>query len=161
MHQSAIEQLEKQRLALQACQCTLSDLEESLDRGHGYQSAHDKAKIVVGLAAAKCQLAALQQQHQTYLQSLRQSTPEAVDAWVKLHLAALELILHAPPPLDLGISDKVLPVRQDVAHKTVQEWQEVLTGMRDYVSVNGYFLADYEQQLQALMTTTVASTHAA
>ena len=145
MKQQGIKVLESRRLELAKLHQDLGSMQDYLDRGR--PSSEEQAKVSALMKEKELLLAEREKLYKNHLQALRQAEPDIVSAWVGQHLAVIDAIINTPPS-DLTISEKNLPVRLHVAHKTADEWREVLTGTRNYVHINRYFLADYESRLK-------------
>ena len=146
MKQQMIEVLESQRLELAKLHQDLGSMQDYLDRGR--PSTEEQAEVSALMKDKDLLLAEREKRYKNYLQTLRQTEPDTVSAWVEQHLAVIDAIINTPPPSDLKISEKSLPVRLHVARETAGKWREVLAGTRDYVHINWYFLADYESRLK-------------
>jgi hypothetical protein len=78
------------------------------------------------------------------LRSLRATAPEIVAEWVGWHLEICERILASGPQRG---PDGV--VRVYAAQQALAEWQKVLAGTQDFVSISGYYLSEYSDEVAA------------
>ena len=146
MKQQGIKDLESERLQLAKLHKDLGSMQDYLDRGR--PSSEEQSKVSALMKEKELLLDEREKIYNNHLQILRQTEPNIVSEWVGQHLAVIDAIINTPQSSDMKISEKSLPVRLHVAHKTADEWREVLVGARNYVHINCYFLADYESRLK-------------
>jgi hypothetical protein len=86
---------------------------------------------------------------------LRSTQPELIEEWCHYHINLCKRILEEQsiePYQDGQITDHA--VRLFVAKETLAEWEKVLKGDQDFVSINSAFLEDYWNQISALVEIT-------
>jgi hypothetical protein len=138
--------LERQRRDLQTLSRRMGRTQDYLDRGR--PSPEERAEIEARIEEKRRVLAEMERRYVQHLNVLRQTAPDVVRAWVERHLATLDLLKQIPPPDPPPNFD--LSLREFVAEQAAEAWREVLAGARDVVYINSYYLADYEQQFDAL-----------
>jgi len=84
-----------------------------------------------------------------HLAGMRGKFPQVVAEWVGWHASICLRILEEGPGAvnpDGYVTDQ--QVRQHVAKETLEDWQKVLIGLQDYVSINDAFLNDYDLEVR-------------
>ncbi len=138
--------------ALEYARWQLNDIHRSsgsaadyLDRGRPDPDQRAEAKAAI--KRLESEAVQLENTFDQTLTDLRIQNPAVVFVWVATHVEVLnDIIGEARSVESLAVWDKT---RIHVAEKTLAEWQEVKEGKRNYVSINWYFLKDYEERLTA------------
>ncbi len=116
---------------------------------HGNPNEHQQQQALAEIAEYEKQSAESQLQLHEALVDLRTAAPRVVKEWVRWHIGICNRIVaegEADPDQEPG-SDPA--VRLYVARETLAEWQKVLEGNLDFVSINEYYLSDYDEQVTA------------
>jgi len=130
-------QLETLRQEIETAEYESGNVSDYLDRGRPNEKEKKQAEEQMRKKSAEA--AVLKQK----LHEMIQNTPrQAIEEWVNYHIAILQAILsESPKGANAG-------TRKYVAQTTLEEWQSVLNGERDYVSINWHFLKDYKEQVR-------------
>lgn len=146
MDRRALE-LEALRQRVQATEQAQGERADYLDRAR--LDEDQQAQIVQEMAEFGRLAEAERARFGARLASLRASAPQVVAEWVGWH-AALCLRILAEGPGAPGENGFVTnqQIRQHVAAETLENWQKVLVGAQDYVSINDYFLGDYDAEVR-------------
>lgn len=136
--------LETLRQRLNRLRSTIGMTYDYLDRGH--PDAEQRASALERIVTMKAEADALEARLDDEVRRLRVAAPVVIETWVDLHLSVLDDILtDSADAVYLSHKD----VRHFVAGETVTAWRAVRDGARTYVSINPYYLDDYEARLQA------------
>lgn len=129
--------LEELRQQIEAAQNESGSNADFLDRGNPNPSQKKQAEELIRQKNAEA--AELKAQ----LRSLIQNTPRPViEEWVQYHTDILQSIL-AENRKDINAG-----ARKNVAKETMDNWQAVLNGTKEYVGINWYFLKDYREKVK-------------
>ena len=137
--------LEALRQELQGAEQAAGRLSDYIDRGN--PSAQQQREAFAQMALHERRAENLRLQLGERLAALRTSEPQVVEQWVGLHIRICERIIAEEE--EKGEAE--LTTRLYVARKTREEWEKVLDGTQDYVSINAYFLRDYCREVAALV----------
>jgi len=139
--------LESLRQQVQASNYFAGSLYDYLD--HGNPDEQQQRQALAEIAEYEKQAAESQRQLHEALADLRAAAPRVVEEWVGWHIGICNRIVaegEANPDQEPG-SDPA--VRLYVARETLAEWKKVLKGNQDFVSINEYYLSDYDEQVTA------------
>ena len=129
--------LEELRQQIEAAQNESGSNADFLDRGNPNPSQKKQAEELIRQKNAEA--AELKAQ----LRSLIQNTPRPIiEEWVQYHTDILQSIL-AENSKDINAG-----ARKNVAKETIDNWQAVLNGTKEYVGINWYFLKDYREKVK-------------
>jgi hypothetical protein len=129
--------LEELRQQIEAAEYESGSNADFLDRGNPNPSQKKQAEELIRQKNAEA--AALK----TQLRSLIQNTPRPViEEWVQYHTDILQSILSE------NSKDINAGARKNVAKETMDNWQAVLNGTKEYVGINWYFLKDYREKVK-------------
>ena len=129
--------LEELRQQIEAAQNESGSNADFLDRGNPNPSQKKQAEELIRQKNAEA--AALK----TQLRSLIQNTPRPIiEEWVQYHTDILQSILSE------NSKDRNAGARKNVAKETMDKWQAVLNGTKEYVGINWYFLKDYREKVK-------------
>jgi hypothetical protein len=135
-------QLEKLRQEIEDAEYAAGSDSDYLDRGKPNPAQAQAARQ--NIAAAMQKSAEMKSQLHDLIAATRQSNPGAIEEWVELHRSILKPILLEESK---DVSSKA---RINVANQTHSQWEKILQGEQDYVSINWYFLKDYRQKVRDL-----------
>jgi len=128
-------QLEKLRQQIEDAEYQSGSTSDYLDRGNpNPQQAQTAREYMARMDSTSKELKI---ELRKLIPIIRNEKPQAFKEWVNLHKDILQKILT-----ETG-SDINAKVRQNLARTTLQEWEKVLLGERDYVDINASFLKDY------------------
>ena len=141
--------LESLRQEVQAFNYLAGSLYDYLD--HGNPNERQQRETSAKIAEYEKQSAeSLRQLHEA-LVALRAAAPQIVEEWARWHIDICQRIAaegrQGEPGQDGSVSDQ--DVRLYVARETLDEWKKVLHGDQDFVSINEYYLSDYDEQVTA------------
>ena len=139
--------LESLRQQVQAFNYLAGNLYDYLD--HGNPNEHQQQQALAEIAEYEKQSAESQRQLREALVDLRTAAPRVVEEWVGWHIDICNRIVaegEADPDQEPG-SDPA--VRLYVARETLAKWKKALKGKLDFVSINEYYLRDYDEQVTA------------
>jgi hypothetical protein len=127
------------------------NLGDYLDRGQ--PDPEQARKATVDMTSYEQSEARARRVLSDHLAELRAVAPQAVHEWADYHIAICKRILkeNDPGPQPDGlISDQ--SVRLYLARKALAAWRRVRRGEEDMVSINPAFLADYDDEVSAMVT---------
>ena len=134
MLQETIE-LEKLRQELEKVEQENGNLSDYLDRGR--PNAEQEQQTLKQMAQNEQRSVELRAQLRDQLVTLRAHKPKVIEEWVQWHNEICQRILAESE------GTKARSARDLVARETLANWDKVLKGEEDFVSINGYYLADY------------------
>ena len=137
--------LESLRQQVQASNYFAGSLYDYLD--HGNPNEQQQRQALAEIAEYEKQAAESLGQLRETLAALRAAAPQVVKAWVKWHMDVCKRIIaegEANPDQEPGSDPSV---RLYVARETLAEWKKVLEGNQDFVSINHYYLSDYDKEV--------------
>jgi hypothetical protein len=141
--------LELLRQEVQAFNYLAGSLYDYLDHGNPNERQRREASAQIA-EHEKQSVESLQQLHEA-LVALRAAAPQIVEEWVRWHMGICQRITaegkKGEQAQDGSVSDQ--DVRLYVAGETLSEWEKVLKGDQDFVSINEYYLSDYDEQVTA------------
>jgi hypothetical protein len=130
-------QLEKIRQQIEDAEYESGNMSDYLD--YGKPNENEKTQAEERMRIKNAEAAVLKQK----LRELVQNTSrQVIEEWVNYHTSILQAILSENPK---GAN---ADTRKYVAQTTLEEWQSVLNGSRDYVSINWHFLKDYREKVR-------------
>ena len=147
MHEQVI-RLESLRQEAQAFNYLAGNLYDYLD--HGNPNEQQRREALAEIADYEKQSAESRRQLREALVALRAGAPQIVEEWGRWHMDICNRIIaegEASPEHVAPGSDPA--VRLYVARETLAEWQKVLKGDQDFVSINEYYLSDYDEEVTA------------
>lgn len=146
--------IEKLRQQIEAFRWWAGSTGDYIDHGHPDAQDEREAYDRMGEYANQSALSLAQLHEQ--LTVLRSTHPEIIEAWCQYHIKICVHIIDEErgfePYQDGRISDGA--VRLYVAQETLGEWEKVLRGEQDFVSINSAFLEDYWNEVSALVKET-------
>jgi hypothetical protein len=146
MNDQAI-RLESLRQEAQTFNSLAGNLYDYLD--HGSPDEQQQRQALAEIAEYEKQSAESRRQLHEALVSLRATAPQVIEEWVRWHMDICKRIIaegEASPDQEPGSDPSV---RLYVAGETLAEWKKVLKGDQDFVSINEYYLSDYDEQVTA------------
>ena len=129
--------LEELRQQIESAEYDSGNNADFLDRGNPNPSQKKQAEDLIRQKNAEA--AELKSQ----LHALIQNTPrQFIEEWVQFHTNILKSILSE------NSKDINAGTRKHVAKETMDNWQAVLNGTKEYVNINWYFLKDYREKVK-------------
>lgn len=129
--------LEKLRQQIESAEYDSGSSSDYIDRGNPNESQKKQAEELIRKKNAES--TELKRQ----LHELIQNSPrQAIEEWTDFHIAILQTIL-----LERKI-DSHAKTRKFVAQQTLEEWQSVRNGSKEYVNINWHFLKDYKERVR-------------
>ena len=129
--------LEELRQQIEAAENESGSNADFLDRGNPNPSQKKQAEELIRQKNAEAA------ELKTQLHTLIQNTPRAfIEEWVEYHTKILQSIVSE------NSKDVNAGTRKHVAKQTLESWQAVLNGSKEYVSINWYFLKDYREKVK-------------
>ncbi len=129
--------LEELRQQIEAAEYESGSNADFLDRGNPNSSQKKQAEELIRKKNAEA--AELKSQ----LHTLIQNTPrQIIEEWVQYHTNILQSIVSE------NSKDANAGTRKYVAKESIDNWQAVLNGTKEYVSINWYFLKDYREKVK-------------
>ena len=93
-----------------------------------------KLKLAEQSKAGRAQLHAV-------IESVRRENPAAITEWAEYHRSFLKRIQAETS------TEKNADTRRGMAGFALQQWEKVLAGEQDFVSINPHFLKDYSEEV--------------
>ena len=139
--------LEILRQRVQAAELAQGQLADYLD--HGHPNTEQEHAALQDMARFREQAALQRETLSAHLAGMRAKFPQVVAGWVAWHASICLRILEEGTGVvnpDGYVTDQ--QVRQHVVKETLEDWQKVLVGLQDYVSINDAFLNDYDLEVR-------------
>ena len=136
-------QLEKLRQEIEDAEFESGNQSDYLDHGKPTGQQAKSAQEYITRMESKSR--ELKSELYELIATVRKDKPQALEEWIKIHKDILGRILAEQK------SDSKTKVRQNVARETLQAWEKVLAGEREYVGINWYYLKDYKAEVKKLV----------
>ena len=141
MHPETI-RLETLRQKIEDVEFEAGDKTDYLSYGKPSPAQAKQAKEL--LEKLKGQSKELRAEFTQVIATVRSQQPQAFEEWINLHKAMLQKII------DEKIEDANARTRKFVAKQTLDEWEKVRMGEKEYININWNFLKDYKAEVRKI-----------
>lgn len=133
-------QLEKLRQQIEDVENEIGSQSDFID----FTRPNEQKKNEVRQAIAKMESQSKQLNAELHelIVTTRREKPQAFEEWVNTHKAILERIVAE------NQADNKAGVRHNTARGTLNQWEKVCAGKRDYVGINWHYLKDYKDEVR-------------
>src|SRR5215510_2943349 len=146
-------QLEKLRQQIEEAEFTIGDRSDYLDYGKPNPAEKKQAQELI--EQVRNQSAELKAKLHDMISTVRRDNPEALNEWVNFHREILQRILSEKA------ANTEATVRQSTARGTLNQWEKVIAGEKEYVNINWHYLKDYKAEVRKIFPKNTSPEHRA
>lgn len=135
-------QLETLRQRIEDLDYEAGNQSDYLDRGKPDTAQAKKAQESINNLTSQSK--ALKAELKQLIETVRSQKSEALEEWIRFHAGFLQKII------DDTTAGSDATTRRYVAKTTLEDWEKVRTGEKDYISINWHFLKDYRASVRQI-----------